>query len=67
LLAEVRRWDTDSPGLLRSSAGFKLVRIEGGATIWERRVDRAIASAGARFDQASADAAKEIARALFDS
>ena len=67
LLAEIRRWDGDSPGLLRSWVDFKLVRIEGGATIWERRVQKVVSTTGARLDQASADAAKEIARELFGS
>ena len=67
LLAEIRRWDGDSPGLLRSSVDFKLVRIEGGAAIWQRRVQKVVPSTGARLDQASADAAKEIARELFGS
>ena len=65
LLAEIRRWDADSPGLLRSSVDFKLVRIETGATMWERRVDKVISSAGGRIDQVSADGAREIARELF--
>ena len=67
LLAEIRRWDGDSPGLLRTWVEFKLVRIEGGVTIWERRVQKVVPSAGARLDQASADASREIARELFGS
>jgi ABC-type Mn2+/Zn2+ transport system permease subunit len=67
LLTEIRRWDSDPHGLLRTWVEFKLVSIEGGATIWERRVQQAAPSTGARLDQASADAAKEIARAVFGS
>jgi hypothetical protein len=67
LLAEIRRWDSDPHGLLRTWVEFKLVSIDGGATIWERRVQKAAPSTGARLDQASADAAKEIARELFGS
>ena len=61
----VRRWDGDPHGLLRTWVDFKLVSIEAGATIWERRVQKAVSSTGARLDQSSADAAKEIARELF--
>jgi ABC-type Mn2+/Zn2+ transport system permease subunit len=67
LLAEIRRWDGDPHGLLRTWVEFKLVSIEAGATIWERRVQRAVPSTGARLDQSSADASKEIARELFGS
>jgi hypothetical protein len=67
LLAEIRRWDGDSPGLLRTWVEFKLVRIDDGAAIFERRVQKVVSSIGARLDQASADAAKEIARELFGS
>jgi ABC-type Mn2+/Zn2+ transport system permease subunit len=67
LLAEIRRWDGETHGLLRTSVEFKLVTIEASATIWERRAQKIISSVGARLDQASADAAKEIARELFGS
>jgi ABC-type Mn2+/Zn2+ transport system permease subunit len=66
-LAEIRRWDGDAPGLLRTWVEFKLVRIEGSVTIWQRRVQKVVPSAGARLDQASADASREIARELFGS
>jgi hypothetical protein len=67
LLAEIRRWDGDSPGLLRTWVEFKLVRIESGVTTWERRVQKTVPSTGARLDQASADGAREIVRELFGS
>jgi ABC-type Mn2+/Zn2+ transport system permease subunit len=65
LLAEIRRWDGESHGLLRTWVEFKLVSIDGGATIWERRVQKIVSAPGARLDQASSDAAREIARELF--
>jgi ABC-type Mn2+/Zn2+ transport system permease subunit len=67
LLSQIRRWDGDSHGLLRTWVEFKLVRINDGAAILERRVQKVVPSTGARLDQASADAAKEIARELFGS
>jgi hypothetical protein len=65
LLAEIRRWEDDSHGLLRTWVEFKLVSIEAGATVCKRRVQKAVPSTGPRLDQTSADTASEIARDLF--
>jgi hypothetical protein len=65
LLGEIRRWDADSPGLLRVRVEFKLVRIDDGEAIWERGVQRLFSGTGARLDQASMDAARKIAEELF--
>ena len=67
MLSDIRRWDSDPHGPLRGWVEFRLVRIDDGAVVWQRRVRKVIASAGARFDQLSSDAAKEIVREIFDS
>lgn len=65
LLSDIRRWDSDPHGPLRSWVEFRLVRIDDGTVIWERRVQKVTSSTGARLDQLSFDAVKEIVREVF--
>jgi hypothetical protein len=65
-LSDIRRWDSDSTGLLRLWVEFKLVRIADGALLWQRRV-RKVFAAGRSGNPAEAhgDAVKEVAKELF--
>lgn len=65
LLSDIRRWDADPRGPLRSWVEFRWVRIEDGAVVWERPSRRTTWSTGARLDQLSAEAVKEIVREVF--
>jgi ABC-type Mn2+/Zn2+ transport system permease subunit len=65
LLSDIRRWDSDPHGPLRSWVEFRLVRIDDGTVAWERRIQKVTSSTGARLDQLSFDAVKEIVREVF--
>ena len=65
LLSDIRRWDSDPHGPLRAWVEFRLVRIDDGTVAWERRVQKVTSSTGARLDQLSFDAVKEIVREVF--
>lgn len=64
-LTEIRRWDAEPNGMLRSWVEFRLVRIDDGMLSWERRMQKVISSPGARLDQSSNDAANAIMREIF--
>jgi hypothetical protein len=64
LLSDIRRWDSDPHGPLRSWVEFRL-RIDDGTVAWERRIQKVTSSTGARLDQLSFDAVKEIVREVF--
>jgi ABC-type Mn2+/Zn2+ transport system permease subunit len=66
LLAEIRRWNADSRGLLRTSVAFRVVNIDSGAVEWEREAQKIIPLVGAaRLDEASSDAVKAILQDIF--
>ena len=65
LLSDIRRWDSDPHGPLRSWVEFRLVRIDDGTVAWGRRIQKVTSSTGARLDQLSFDAVKEIVREVF--
>jgi hypothetical protein len=66
LLNEIRRWDTEAPGLVRFWVEFKLVRIADAGLLWERRVQRVIpANRSGNLAEIHQDAAKEVIRELF--
>ncbi|MGH7872979.1 MAG: metal ABC transporter permease, partial [Candidatus Binatia bacterium] len=66
LVSEIRRWEADVQKFVRVLVDFKLVRVEDGAVLWERRVRGAIPTPSAtNSGQASSDAVKAIVRDLF--
>jgi hypothetical protein len=65
-VSEIWRWEGETQKYVRALVDFKLVRIDDGAVLWERRVQRAIPTPSAtNLGQASTDAAREIVRDLF--
>ena len=66
LLSEIRRWESDTAGLLRLWVEFKLVRIADGALLWERRVQKVFASGrSGNPAEVHSDAVREIVKELF--
>jgi hypothetical protein len=66
LVSEIRRWEVEAQKFVRVLVDFKLIRIDDGAVLWERRVQRAIPTPSAtNVGQASTDAVREIVRELF--
>ncbi len=64
--SEIWRWEVESQKFVRVLIDFKLIRIEDGSVLWQRRVQGAIPTASAtNSGQASTDAVKEIVRDLF--
>jgi ABC-type Mn2+/Zn2+ transport system permease subunit len=65
-VTEIRRWQGETQQFVRVSVDFKLLRIDDGAVLWERRVQRAVSTPSAtNLGQAYTDAAKEVVRDLF--
>ena len=65
-VSEILRWEGESQKFVRALVDFKLIRIDDGAVLWERRVQRAIPTPSAtNLGQASTDAVREIVRELF--
>jgi hypothetical protein len=64
--SEIWRWEVESQKFVRVVLDFKLMRIEDGAVLWERRVQGAIPTPSAtNIGQASTDAVNAIVRGLF--
>ncbi len=67
-VSEIYRWEGETQRFVRALVDFKLVRIDDGAIVWQRRVQRAVPTPSAtNLAQASADAVKAIMRDLFPS
>lgn len=67
-VSEIRRWEVESPRFVRVWVEFKVVRVDDGAVLWERRVQRAISTPSATHTgHAYIDAAREIVREIFGS
>jgi hypothetical protein len=65
-VSEIGRWEAESKQFVRVLADFKLVRLDDGAVLWERRVQRAVPTPSAtHLGQASSDAVRQIVRELF--
>lgn len=65
-ISEIWRWEVDVQKFVRVLVDFRLVQIDDGHVLWERRVQRAVPTPSAiNVGQASSDAAKEIVRGLF--
>ena len=66
LASEVRRWEASSKQFVRVLADFKLMRLEDGAVLWERRVQSAVPTPSATdLGQAYMDAVKTVMGELF--
>jgi hypothetical protein len=66
LATEVRRWEATSKQFVRVLADFKLMRLEDGAILWERRVQSAVPTPSATdLGQSYMDAAKTVMNELF--
>ena len=65
-ISEIWRWEVDVQKFVRVLVDFRLVQIDDGRILWERRVQRAVPTPSAtNVGQASSDATKEIVRGLF--
>jgi ABC-type Mn2+/Zn2+ transport system permease subunit len=65
-VGEIRRWEVEPQKFVRVIADFKLIRIDDGAVLWERRVQRAVPTPSAtNVGQASTDAVREVVHDLF--
>ena len=65
-VCEIWRWEGETQKFVRALVDFKLVRIDDGTVVWERRVQRAVPTPSAtNLGQASTDAVKAIVHDLF--
>ena len=65
-VSEIWRWEAEMQKFVRVVADFKLVRIDDGAVLWQRRVQGAIPTPSAtNLGQASTDAIKTLLHDLF--
>jgi ABC-type Mn2+/Zn2+ transport system permease subunit len=65
-VCEIWRWEGETQKFVRALVDFKLVRIDDGTVVWERRVQRAVPTPSAtNLGQASTDAVKVIVHGLF--
>jgi ABC-type Mn2+/Zn2+ transport system permease subunit len=66
LVSEVRRWEASNKQFVRVLADFKLVRLEDGNVLWERRVSSAVPTPSATdLGQAYMDAVKTVTAEFF--
>jgi hypothetical protein len=67
-VSEIWRWEGESQKFVRALVDFKLVRIDDGTVVWQRRIQRAVPTPSAtNLGQASTDAVKAIVHDLFMS
>jgi ABC 3 transport family len=65
-VSEIWRWEGESQKFVRVLLDFKLIRIDDGTVLWQRRIQRAVHTPSAtNLGQASTDAATAIAHDLF--
>lgn len=65
-VSEIWRWEADSQKFVRVVVDFKLIRIDDGTVLWERRIQRAVPTPSAtNLGLAYTDSAKEVVRDLF--
>jgi ABC-type Mn2+/Zn2+ transport system permease subunit len=65
-VSEIRRWEGEPQRFVRVVADFKIIRINDGAILWQRRIQGAVPTPGAPFlGQAYRDAAAQIVHNLF--
>jgi hypothetical protein len=67
-VSEIGRWEAEPKQFVRVFAHFKLVRLDDGAVLWERRVQRAVPTPSAtHLGQADTDAVQAVVAELFGS
>jgi ABC-type Mn2+/Zn2+ transport system permease subunit len=67
-VGEIGRWEAEVKHFVRVLADFKLIRLDDGAVLWERRVQRAVPTPSAtHLGQAHADAVRAVVAELFRS
>jgi ABC-type Mn2+/Zn2+ transport system permease subunit len=65
-VSEIWRWEGESQKFVRVVVDFKIIRIDDGAVVWQRRVQRAVPTPSAPYlGQAYMDAVKIVAHDLF--
>jgi ABC-type Mn2+/Zn2+ transport system permease subunit len=65
-VSEIRRWEGYSQQFVRVSVDFKLLRLDDGAILWNRRVQRAVSTPSATNQgQAYTDAIKAVVHEIF--
>ena len=65
-VSEIWRWEGETQKYVRALVDFKLIRIDDGAVLWQRRVQGAIPTPSAtNLGQASTDAVQAILSYLF--
>jgi ABC-type Mn2+/Zn2+ transport system permease subunit len=65
-VSEIWRWEGESQKFVRVLVDFKIIRIDDGVVLWERRVQRAVPTPSAPYlGQAYMDAVKIVAHDLF--
>jgi ABC-type Mn2+/Zn2+ transport system permease subunit len=65
-VSEIWRWEGQPQEFVRVLADFKLVRLDDGAVLWDRRVQRAVPTASATNQgQAYTDAIKAVVHDIF--
>jgi hypothetical protein len=65
-VSEIWRWEGETQKFVRALVDFKLIQVDDGTVLWQRRIQRAIPTPSAtNLGQASADAARAIVRELF--
>ena len=65
-VSEIRRWEGETQKYVRALVDFKLIRIDDGAVLWQKRVQGAIPTPSAtNLGQASTDAVHAIVHDLF--
>jgi hypothetical protein len=65
-VSEIWRWEGETQKFVRALVDFKLIQVDDGTVLWQRRIQRAIPTPSAtNLGQASVDAARAIVRELF--
>jgi hypothetical protein len=65
-VSEIWRWEADPQKFARVVVDFKIVRIDDGAVLWQRRVQRAVPTpSAANLIQAYTDSIKTVVHELF--
>jgi hypothetical protein len=65
-VTEILRWEDVASHFVRVSTDFKLIRVEDGAVVWNRRVQRGISTpAATNQGQAYTDAIKAVVNEIF--
>ena len=65
-VSEIWRWEGESQKFVRVVADFKLIRLDDGTVVWQRRIQRAVSTPSAtNLGLAYTDSVKEVVHDLF--